>query len=277
MSGRNIPGSVGEPLKRIPSDLVQGLRARLLRVYDDIVARSKADGHDLTNNELLIQILANTDIDILLRTLSKAFLPRVINVVATPTLLISPNRYPRGYIILNPATTITGVTTNVTIFTSASRAAGVHLSPDINVAGHGAVGVFLDVTVPAGGSLVIDHLSRDPETSTDTVVAADIFAGFNAVGTRYRLLGPIGVDNILRLRATVVGTAATFSIGGVLKPSLGTTIPGATVFLGDQDVNTVTGYPLLGAQKETWYLRENTPLFGIVTVGIVELRLFELQ
>lgn len=276
-------GGAIHPLTTIPRDIeLEGIRGRLLHLYDDLDSRSKEDHHALTNNELLRHILKNTDIDILLRTLGNAFTPRSVDVLTTRTELIRANRYPRGYILLNPAPSLTsGVTSSITVFPSALRVPGTYLSANITTSNFLSARAFLDVTVQAAGAtLLVDLQTRDPDTLNFATAQADIFAGSAAVGTYYANLGQTGVDLIARFRAVVGVNNLTFSMSVILKEGVPVegTVPSSTIFLGPRDLNTATGYPLLPGQKETFFLKENTPLFGIVTApGPVTIRVFELQ
>lgn len=261
----------------IPSDIQQtGIRAKLTAFYDPYMAVDRESLQQLDNNQLLAYILKNTDIDILLKTLGNAFFPRVITVGTTPTNIIEPNRYPRGYILINPNSTVTSVTSNVTAFASQVFPIGVTNSAAFNVGGFGGASFILNVTNPSAGPVTFDLQTQDPISGNWATSQLDIFSGSAAVGTYYAQVGSLGVDNFLRVRANVAGAPITASIAMILKPALAGTIAGPTVFLGSSDVNVTVGFPLLGGQKETIYLKENTPIFGIATAA-TEVRLFELQ
>lgn len=264
----------------IPDDiLTTGVKGKLYSLYDPLETFDRETHHPLDNNQLLRHILKNTDIDVLLKTLGNAFFPRQITVGASPliTPLIEPNRYPRGYILINPNQTVSGVVTTVTVFPAATVfPVGVTNSASINVEGHRTARFFLNITEATAGPLTVDAQSQDPISGNWTTVQADIFGGVVAVGTYYATIGEIGVDQNMRLQVTVAGDTMTGSIAGILKEAFGSTIAGPTVFLGNADVNTTIGYPLLAGQRETIYLKENTPLFGIA-VAATDLRLFELQ
>lgn len=261
----------------VPSDLSDpGIVGRTVSFYEPYEARDRESGQPLDNNELLRRILKNTDIDILLRTLGNAFFPRSITVGTAPTLLVSPNRYPRGYIFINPSTTVTSVVSTVTVFASQVFPLGATNSASINVAGHGGAAFFMNVTEASAGPVTVDAQSQDPVTGNWMTTQSDIFAGASAVGNYYANIGSLGVDQNLRLVVNVAGDTMTASIGAVLKPALAGTVAGPTIFLGGPDVTTTIGYPLLGGQKEVLFLKENTPLFGIAAAA-TNLRLFELQ
>lgn len=262
----------------IPEDLLTaGIRGRTTAYYDPYDARDRETNQLLDNNQLLRYILKNTDIDILLRTLGNAFFPRAVTVGTTATEIIAPNRTPRGYILINPNTTVSGVVTNVTVFPAGTVfPVGVTNSASINVAGHGAAAFMLDITEATAGPMTVDLQSQDPISGNWATVQSDLFSGAVAIGTYHAFAGPLGIDNNARLVVTVAGDTFTGSIAAMLKPALAGTISGPTVFLGSPDVNTTIGFPLLSGQKETLYLKENTPLFGIAVAPTV-INLFELQ
>ena len=263
----------------VPADIEgQGPPAELTAFYNPYVTVNRATNQLLSNNELLGHILKNTDIDVLLRTLGNAFFPRQITVAAgsPATPLITPNRYPRGYILINPNTTVSGVVTSITIFPSTSFAAGTTSSASINVSAHRTARIFLDITVAFAGTLSVNVLTQDPVSGNFAPAQTDIFGGVTAIGTFYADIGEIGVDENMRIDVVVTGANGTASIGGLLKEAFGATIAGPTIFLGSEDVNTTIGFPLLSGQRETLYLRENTPLFATAIAATI-VNLFELQ
>lgn len=266
----------------VPADIgMVGPRAVLTSYEQPFDVRSKETNELLTNNELLGHILKNTNIDILLRTLGNAFFPRQITVAAGPpaTQIITPNRYPRGYILINPNTTVSGVVTNVTVFTSQIFGVGTTTSASIDVSGHRTARFFLDVTEAFTGTVSVNVQSQDPVTGNFADAQVDIFSsgpGPIPIGTFYVDIGEIGVDGNLRVQVVVTVDAGTASLGMVLKEAFGATIAGPTIFLGNEDVNTTVGFPLLSGQREVIYLKENTPLFG-TAVAATALNLFELQ
>lgn len=262
----------------VPDDINQtGIVGKSTTFYEPYETLNRDDNSPVDNNGLLRRILKNGDIDILLRTIGNAFFPRSISVGTTPTEIIAPNRSPRGYILINPNTTVSGVVSTVTAFPAGTVfPVGVTNSASINVSGHGGAAFIMDVTEASAGPVSVDLQTQDPISGNWSTVQADIFSGQSAVGTYYANVGAIGIDQFARLQVTVAADTMTASIAAMLKPQLAGTVSGPTVFLGGPDVNTTVGYPLLGGQKETFYLRENTPLFGIA-VAATDVRLFELQ
>lgn len=261
----------------IPDDIEKaGVRARTTLFYDPLVAVQRETLQPLSNNDALIHILKNTDIDILLRTLGTAFFPRRVTVGTTPTLIIAPNRYPRGYILINPNTTVSSVVTTVTVFASQTFPVATTNSAPVNVSGHGGAAFIMDITEPSAGPVSVNLQSQDPLTGNWATAQTDIFSGARTIGTFYANVGALGIDQMMRLQMVVAGDTMDASVSAILKPSLAGTIAGPTIFLGNSDVNTTIGFPLLSGSRETWYLRENTPIYAIA-VASTPLNLFELQ
>ena len=260
----------------VPSDLKRlgDTRADVVR-YEDFLTLLQ-DGSPLTVYQLVQQLLRNTDIDILLKTLGLGFKPRVVTVSPTAREVIPPHQYARGYIILNPAE-ISGQAQQVTPFASASRAAGTYNSTSFNVTAVDTVRAFLDVTVQgAGATLTVALQTQDPLTGNWVTAVPDIFSGSAAVGTYYALLGPLGIDRLFRFQAVVAVNSITFSLSGLLKGGI-TSPVGTTVYLGPPSVNTTMGYPILPGAKETLYLKKNVTLWGVTATETLVLKVFELQ
>lgn len=262
----------------IPDDIAKsGIRGRTTGLYDPYEARDRESGLPLDNNALLRYILKNTDIDIQLKTIGNAFFPRAVTIGTGATQIIAPNRSPRGYIIINPNTTVSGAVTTVTVAPAGTVfAVGVTDSASINVAAHGGAAFILNITEATAGPMTVDLQTQDPISGNWVTAQADIFGGVVAIGTYYANVGIIGIDSNARLRTTVAADSFTGSIAAMLKPALAGTIAGPAIFLGGEDVNTTVGYPLLSGQKEAFYLKENTPLYGIA-VASTTVNLFELQ
>ena len=264
----------------IPDDIsAVGIRGRTTQFYDPLTARDRESGEPLDNNGLLKYLLKNSDIDISLRTIGNSFFPRSVSIGTVASLIIAPNRNPKGYILLNANISISGIVSSVTVFAAATVfPVGVTNSVSINVSGHGTSAFFLNVTEASAGAGSVDLQSQDPLSGNWVTVQSDIFnnaAGF-VVGTYYANVGPIGVDQNARLQVTVAGDTFTGSMSAILKPALAGNVSGGAVFIGGPDVNTTIGYPVLSGQRETFFLKENTSLYGIA-VAATTLNLFELQ
>lgn len=266
----------------IPSDIEgAGITGEQLGLYDPYRAVDRRNNQDLDNNGALIRILRNTDIDIALRTIGNAFFPRVVTVPpGQATLLIQPNRSPRGYIIINPNQTTSGIVTDVTVF-PVGNVFPVATTPSasIPVSAFGGAAFILDVTEANLGTVSVDLQTQDPISGNWATAQSDIFnfgPGPAAIGTYYANVGGLGIDENARISVTVTGDTFTGSLAAILKPALAGTIAGPTVFLGGPDVNTTIGFPLLAGNERTFYLKENTPLYG-AAVASTTINIFELQ
>lgn len=268
----------------VPQDIgATGIQGEETGLYNPYRAYDRRDGKPLDNNDALIRILRNTDIDITLKTIGNAFFPRVVQVGTVPTILIEPNRSPRGYILINPNSTISGVVTSVTVFPVATGfTPGIITSAAINVSGHGGAAFFLNITATGGATgIQFDLQTLDPVSGQWMTAQADLFpdavsGGAVQAGQYYANVGAIGIDNQARLQVTTVGGTVTGSVGATLKPSLAATIAGSSVFIGGPDVNTTIGFPLVSGQKEVFWLKENTAIYG-VAAAIQQVNIFELQ
>ena len=266
----------------IPLDIDKtGIVGEQTNLYDPLRAIDRRSNKDLDNNDALIRILKNTDIDIALRTIGNAFFPRVITLSTTPTLIIAPNRSPRGYILINANTSASGITTTLTMF-AAGTVLPVATTPTavVNVSGYETARFLLNVTEPSSGAATSFNLeTQDPISGNWAVAQSDIFqfgGGGAANGTYYANVGGIGIDDQMRISAVVDGDSMECSLACILKPAISATIAGATAFIGGPDVNTTIGFPVLSGTRETFYLKENTAIYGVAT-GALTLNLFELQ
>lgn len=265
----------------IPSDISGvGIRGFTTVYQDPLSMRSRDTLKELDNNELLRYLLKNSDIDILLRTLGNGFFPRSVTLGTTPTEIIRANRVPRGYILLNANTSVSGVVTTVTVSPVGTVfPVGITNTAAINVSAFGGATFMLNVTEATAGLTSVDLQSQDPLSGNWVTVQADLFTfgpGPAAVGTYHAFVGPLGIDSQARLVVTVTGDSMTGSISAQLKPALAATFAGSAIFLGNEDVNTTIGYPLLSGGKEVLYMKENTPLFAIAA-AVTTLNIFELQ
>ncbi len=227
--------------------------------------------------ELVSKILRNSDIDISLKVLKLGFVSRVISLTAgVPAQIVSKAKWPRGYIVINPAE-VAGFTTTITPFPSLLRVPATYTSPAFNVSGVDTARFFLDVTVQAAGAtLVVNAQTQDPLTLNWATSQADIFGGSAAVGTYYANVGPLGVDRQLRLQAVVAVNNETFSVSGLLKGATATP-SGSTVYIGDSNVTALIGYPILPAQREYFWLWDNVELYAISPTEPMTLKIFQLQ
>lgn len=224
----------------------------------------------------LLRVIAKTEYDrFALETLGNAFTPFVFTVGTTPTLLLPPNKTPRGYLFMNPSQNLTGATLNTNLFVHAVRAAGTYLSAAINVQGLRTSRFFLDIDV-APATLSVNIQTRDPQTLEWATAQTDIFGGVVAPGTYYANIGEIGTDDTIRAEVVQTGAGANWSLTMVNKEAFGSIVTGVAVFLGNANVIAGFGYPILGGQEKRFWLMDNTPLFAIAQVP-TELRVFQLQ
>ncbi len=227
--------------------------------------------------DLVTKILHNSDIEISLKVLKLGFISRVISLTAgVPAEIISRSKWPRGYIVINPAE-VAGFSTTITPFPSLLRVPATYNSAAFNVSGVDTARFFLDVTVQAAGAtLVVNAQTQDPLTGNWATSQADIFGGSAAVGTYYASIGPLGVDRQLRLQAVVGVNNETFSVSGLLKG--GALSPtGSTVYIGGPDVTTLIGYPILPGQREYFWLGDDVALYAISPTEPMTLKVFQLQ
>lgn len=244
--------------------------------HEKIEGEAKGEPLDLVT-DLVSKLLDNSNIEISLKVLKLGFVSRVIPLTAgIPSEIISLSKWPRGYIVINPAE-VSGFSTTITPFASLLRVPATYNSAAFNVSGVNSARFFLDVTVQAAGAtLVVNAQTQDPLTGKWATSQADIFGGAAAVGTYYASIGSLGVDRQLRLQAVVGVDNETFSISGILKGST-LTPTGSTVYIGDANVTANIGYPILPAQREYFWLGDNVSLYAISPTEPMILKVFQLQ
>lgn len=264
---------------RPQADLQSGESTLDIRRFADFRALTES-GQPLSLEQMIKLIMLNSEIDITLRTLNLGARARMVTVLTTPTLIIPQAKSPRAYKILNPAVGVPLAPLQIP-FASAARAAGVFNSAAFNVSVAESVRFFLDVTANATPlTLTVNLQTRDPLTLNWATpgTTIDIFGGAAAVGTYYVDLGPQGIDHTFRLVATVGAGAGTmtFSISAYYKG--GSDVAGETVYYSTHpDVNITVGFPILRGQIETFYLKDNTQIWGLTQTDPVNLKVFQLQ
>lgn len=281
MAGRKYDGTrlidLRDELNRpMADDLTKSQRSTLdvfrFKNYD---AMFTGDDRPLDVVDLL-KIIAKTENDrFALETLGNAFTPFVFTVPTTPTLILPPNKSPRGYLFMNPSQNLTGATLDTNLFTPAVRGAATYTSAAVNVQGLRTSRFFLDITA-SPATLVVNVQSRDPQTLNWATVQSDIFGGVVAVGTYYANIGEIGTDDFIRVQVVQTGAGANWSLTMVNKEAFGSIVTGVPIFLGNANVIAGFGYPILGGQEKRFWLMDNTPLFAVAQVA-TELRVFQLQ
>ena len=261
---RTVPGDLSSPV----SEFLDILR------YDNYAAMFRNSSEDMTTHDLMKVLVKIQQQRFNLETLGNAFTPFSVTVGTTPTRILPPNKTPRGYLFLNPSQTVNGITTNTTMFASASRGAGTVTSLELNVQAFRTSRFFLNITV-APTTLVVNLQTRDPLTLNWATAQSDIFSSVIATGTYYVDTGEIGTDDTVRLQTVSTGTG-TWSIAMVSKEAYGGTVSPPGIFLGNGNVTTAIGYPILGGQEKRFLLMDNTPLFGVALVA-TSLSIFQLQ
>jgi hypothetical protein len=284
VNGGRPPLDLNERNKRIPGDLENPLESALnILRFGDYIPMFRNASEPMDSYDLLKIITQIEQHRFNLETLGNAFTPIVITVGTTPTLLLAPNKEPRGYIFLNPSQVVTGVTTDTTLFVSAARAAGTFTSAQINVQAFRTSRFFVDITA-APTTLQVNILTKDPVSAKFAFAQINIFNGavgnpgqvvFPAVGTYYADAGEIGTDDFIQIQVVQTG-AGTWSMGMVSKEAYQATLSPPAIFLGNANVISGLGYPLLGGTKEKFLLLDNTPLYGVATAA-TPIRIFHLQ
>jgi len=264
-----------EARKQIPSDLSSPVSEFLdILRYDNYAAMFRNSSEDMSTHDLMKVLVKIQQQRFNLETLGNAFTPFSVTVGTTPTRILAPNKTPRGYLFLNPSQTVNGITTDTTMFASASRGAGTVTSVEVNVQSFRTSRFFLNITV-APTTLQVNIQTRDPLTLNWATAQTDIFSGVVATGTYYVDTGEVGTDDFVRLQTVSTGTG-TWSIAMVSKEAYGGTVSPPGIFLGNANVTTGIGYPILGGQEKRFLLMDNTPLYGVALVA-TSLSIFQLQ
>jgi hypothetical protein len=261
--------------KLIPGDLtVPNSEFLDILRFDNFAAMFRNGSDEMSTHDLMKVLLKIQQQRFNLETLGNAFTPFSVNVGTTPTQILAPNKTPRGYLFLNPSQTVNGITADTTMFASASRGAGTVTSTEVNVQAFRTSRFFLNITV-APTTLVVNVQTRDPLTLNWATAQTDIFAGVVATGTYYIDTGEIGTDDFIRLQTVSTGTG-TWSLEMVSKEAYGGTVSPPGVYLGNANVTTGIGYPILGGQEKRFLLMDNTPLYA-VALAATPLSIFQLQ
>lgn len=243
--------------------------------FQNYDARFNGSDDPLTATDFL-KLLTKTERDrFALETLGNAFTPFTFTIGTTAVQILAPNKSPRGYLFFNPSQFLTGATLDTTMFPAAVRGAATYTSAAINVQGLRTARFFLDITTPPA-TLQVNVESQDPLTGKWARTQTDIFSGVVAVGTYYATIGEIGVDDFLRVVVVQTGAGANWSLTMVNKEAFGSIVSAPGVFLGNANVRTNFGYPILGGQEKRFWLMDNTPLYAIA-LATTTLNVFQLQ
>lgn len=210
--------------------------------------------------------------------LSRGLLGRTVLVTTVPQLIINAE-FLRGYILLNPNETA-GATAAGTLLASASRgvttADATGNSSTLGVANFLSAHYFVNVTaVAGGGTLDVVLQALDPVSGTFFDVQ-NLVLGVG-VSSTYGYVGELGTPTDIRVRWNIPAGDVTFSVGFVLKNGLIGTSSGIsqTIFLGGPGVTVESGFPLLNAQSQKFFLRENVQLYAVANATL-PLKIFEL-
>jgi len=268
-----------DDLRDLPPDLMP----RRVREYESVQgarghAAPRGGGLGLANHWLEL-INRNTGIIASTSVLQRGLIGRSVTINTTPTLIVRAE-FLRGFMFLNPASVI-GTTGFGTILASSTQTTdGNTQSASLGVANYRDMHLFLDVTAVSGTTPTLDIIAQayDPESGNWADTSA-IWSGINGTGTMYANPGGLGLASDFAVRWVLGGSSPsfTFSIGYVLKDGLPGSAAGLSnaIYMGGPGVSSVSGFPLLEGQSRSFYLSENTELWGVAAVAL-ELRVFEL-
>ena len=259
--------------------------ASVYTVPPDVDASRISTGVEESIRENVVEKSSDSQIEQYLRslaalnTITRGVVGRTVSVSTTATQIIQ-SQFPKGYIILNPATLL-GFTSTGTILASAARtASGNTQSTSLGVANFRDMHLFLDITAVSGTSPTLEIVSqaKDP-VSGNWAGVNTIWSGLNSAQTAYANIAGLGLASDFAISWVIGGTTPsfTFSLGYVVKDGLPGTAAGVnkTVYLGDRGVTTTSGFPLLEGQSRSFVVTENTDLWAVASSSL-ELRIFEL-
>lgn len=263
------------PIFDVPIDM----REQRVREYYDpgpgAPSPGTAEGLDywLRRIALAAEMIASTLV------LRRGLFGRTVNVGTTPVRIVRAE-YLRGYIFLNPSTSI-GLTTTVEVLPSQTVVAD-GVSSSFGVANYRDGHFFIEVTaIDPATTLSVFEQALDPISGTFFDI--QLLGSFVGVtGTQYVNVSSEGIATDSRIRWTVAGGApsATFSVGLVLKDGLGgasTTSASRTIYIGSgSGLSTVSGFPILEGTSKSFFLAENVELFAVAEIDTLPLRIFEL-
>lgn len=221
--------------------------------------------------------------------LARNFLPRIVNVLTTPTLVHDAPR-PQNIMVTNPAATaLTGFAPGTGLVTQQIGVVGAGNSQatPVGVAGYMNMQLFLNITgIAAGTTWSFFNQVLDPVTLNWTDSQALVAAVTPAVvatwtNAQYYLniagLG-VGIQFATRWTLDAGAGAITFTISYILKQGLGGSPFGAiqVIYLGSSSgVQIGSGYPLLEGSEKVFQIAENTQLWAIART-ITPIMVFEL-
>lgn len=229
---------------------------------------------------LLQRLVRDADTFLTTLALDRGLIGRAVTVTTTPTRVIQA-QFLRGYILVNPTSSI-GKASSGTLVASAARLAsdsGNTQAVSLDVADYKEVKLFLSITASTGGVVNVNAQTKDPVSGNWATSQTDVFNSPSATGTYYENLGSLGVDEDFAISWDVSAAGnSTFSIGYVLKDTTVAFGTANAIFLGQQDVTTTAGYSLLEGENFRFFMKPNAELWAVSNSAAgLTLRVFELQ
>ena len=274
-----MPFSLGNLSNEGPIEVLHDLPPDLMpRRIRDYGVEGKPGGGVDASNEYLASIANSTGILASTAVLNRGLIGRTVTVGITPTLLVR-SQFLKGYMFLNPSQII-GVTSFGTLLVSGTQTSNGNIeSSSLGVANFRDMHLFLDVTAVSGATPTLDIIAQayDPASAKWADTQA-LWSGINSTGISYSNPGGLGIATDFSIRWVVSGGASfTFSIGYVLKDGLPGSEAGIakSIYLGGPGVSVSSGFPLLEGQSRSWYMNENTELWGIASTAL-DIKIFEL-
>ena len=207
--------------------------------------------------------------------LTRNLVGQSITITTAPTLIIR-STYAWPYLLLNPSTTV-GLTTAVTGFNGI--ATNGMFTTSFGVSGFNQVHLTLNVTGITPGDTWDIYAQTYDSISATWVRSQAVFAAIAATGGSYSYVGTFGIATDLRFEfvRTVGAGNLTCSIGVALKEGTGGSSAGLAqvVYIGGPGVTSVSGFPLLEGQKQSFVIGEGVELWGVST-STINIRLFTL-
>jgi hypothetical protein len=207
--------------------------------------------------------------------LTRNLIGQAFTIGTAPVRLVQAS-YQWPYLVLNPTTSV-GLTTSVTGFNGTATNGAT--STAVGVSGFDEIHLILNVTGITGGDSWDIYLQAFDPINSLWVDSQAVFTGIIATGTSYSFPGSFGVATDIRFRfdRTVGVGNLTCTITEILKNGIGGSLAGLSqaVYLGGPNVTTVSGFPLLEGQKQTFVISEGVELWAVAATTIT-IRVFQL-
>lgn len=229
---------------------------------------------------LLQRLVKDADTFLTTLALDRGLIGRNVTIPNTPTRVINA-QFLRGYILVNPTSSIGKATTGTLVASGAQLAlsSGNTQASMVDVADYKEVRLFLSITGGTGGVVNVNTLTRDPLSGNWATSQIDVFNSPSAVGTYYETIGSMGVDEDFAIAwdVSAAGTS-TFSISYILKDTTVAFGTSNAIFLGGPDVTPQAGFPLLEGKEFKFFMKPNAELWAVSnSVSGLTLSVFELQ